>query len=340
MKAQRLQRTADRLMLGFGLLVLALLGVLPFVSRLDPEVPDPGAAVREVATLLRAHALNAGKVNWDAALNQAQATAASSGRQSALDRALQQLVAALQDGHSQYLSSNAAKAYQAPASAGGLSEPTFRVLPAQAGEAPVVELLSFLSDNPSVGEQQSKALAQALLAVSASQPCGLIVDLTQHHGGNMWPALMGLEALLPTGPLAYVVKADGSREPITVPPLNGASAALATKQPVHALAVLIGPGTASSGEFIAAALQAHPKTRSFGMPSAGLTTGNQLFELKHSGGLLAVAVSKLAGLDGRVIAGAIEPDVRVDEAQARAAAQAWVAGACGAEKGAGPSAQR
>lgn len=348
MSEQSQQKSARGRALGFGLLVLASLGVLPLASQLDTRVADPGAAVLEVGALLQAHALNASKVDWRAALERAEATAASSGRQSSLDLALWQLLGALQDGHSQYQSPSAAKAYQAPADAGGLNAPTFRVLPAKAGEAPLVELLSFPSSDPAVGEQQAWALSQALAqalpqahqAGRASVPCGLIVDLTQHHGGNMWPGLIGLNTLLPEGPLAYFVKADGSREAITVPPLNGASDALAAKQPVQALAVLIGPGTASAGEFIAVALQAHPKTRSFGMPSTGLTTGNQLFELKHSGGLIAVAVSKLARVNGRVIDGAIEPDVRVPEAQARAAAQAWVARACGVEQGAGLTAQR
>ena len=74
------------------------------------------------------------------------------------------------------------------------------------------------------------------------------------------------------------------------------------------IAVVHGPGTASSGEGVVMALRGRPGVRSFGRPTAGVPTGNQLFELSDGSAInLTVAV----GIDygGEVHESSIAPDV-------------------------------
>jgi|GEM_PF-5745451 len=109
-----------------------------------------------------------------------------------------------------------------------------------------------------------------------------VVDLRLNTGGTMWPMLAALAPLLEEGRLGgfvtrqgttgwsltegqiqvdgrTVIDAGGSRSIRRVPPT---------------VAVLTGPLTVSSGEFVAVALAGRPNTRRLGEPTAGLPTVN------------------------------------------------------------------
>lgn len=109
--------------------------------------------------------------------------------------------------------------------------------------------------------------------------CGWIVDLRQDSGGSMVPMLAGLRPLLGDESLGGFRDADGQvtsfaasnaldRTPPRGPELEHA-----------AVAVLLGPHTASSGEVVAVAFRGRANTRSFGQPTAGGSTGNTGFAL-------------------------------------------------------------
>ena len=122
---------------------------------------------------------------------------------------------------------------------------------------------------------------ESLAGILASSSCGWVVDLRQNTGGNMWPMLAGLKPFLgnaglgtfesPTGssPKWIAGQAVGVEPPATLGGLESAW-----------VAVITGPRTASSGEAVAIAFRGRPRTRSFGLPTAGcLSTANQTFRL-------------------------------------------------------------
>ena len=102
------------------------------------------------------------------------------------------------------------------------------------------------------------------------------------------------------------------------------------------IAVLTGPGTASSGEMVAIAFRGQANARSFGQPSAGINTGNTPFPLRH-GGLLVLATSTSLDRNGHRYAGPIKPDeshpLKAGSSGARERAAAWVKASCSSSTG-------
>ena len=99
--------------------------------------------------------------------------------------------------------------------------------------------------------------------------------------------------------------------------------------PGFRIALLLGPGTASSGELVAAAFHGKgSRTRSFGLPTAGLLTANgehrRTFGDVEARLLLTERLVVVARDGGRAPAGApsdrLVPDVRTDSPLADAVA--------------------
>ena len=73
--------------------------------------------------------------------------------------------------------------------------------------------------------------------------------------------------------------------------------------------MLHGPRTASSGEAVAIAFRGRPLTRSFGLPTAGLSTANAGFGMSD-GGVIVLTVATDVDRNGTIYGAAVEPDER------------------------------
>jgi len=185
-----------------------------------------------------------------------------------------------------------------------------------------VFMRGFAGPNP-VGH--ANVLQGIVREVDAQNPCGWVVDLRRNPGGNMWPMLAGIGPILGEGRLGAFVDPDGNRQEWYYE--NGVSGIIvagATRQivrvtdPVYVVrrsappvAVLTGPGTASSGEAVVTAFIGRPLTRSFGRGTRGLSTANASFRLRD-GAVIWISVSTFADRTGRVYGGPIDPDEAID----------------------------
>jgi carboxyl-terminal processing protease len=145
---------------------------------------------------------------------------------------------------------------------------------------------------------------------------GWVLDLRQNHGGNCWPMLAGIGPVLGNGVCGYfgldddrfywsymdgssltddTVQCSVSRSPYVL---------LATDPRV---AVITGPGTASSGEVVTVAFRGRPGARSFGTPTAGYSTTNTNFDLSD-GAMLFLATSVYVDRAKNPYGDAIPPD--------------------------------
>lgn len=126
----------------------------------------------------------------------------------------------------------------------------------------------------------ARNLFDSIASVAAKRPKGWILDLRDFGGGDMWTTLTGLSALVDGPVVGEFVSRDG-REPWLVSP--GRSGTTGNQDIVSIsttrsttesgpLAVLIGPGTGSSGETTAIAFEGRPRTRFFGQPRWVSTT--------------------------------------------------------------------
>lgn len=148
---------------------------------------------------------------------------------------------------------------------------------------------------------------------------GWILDLRDNQGGNCWPMLAGIGPLLGEGICGYfkkeeyydkwIYRAGGSYynediiTQINIPPYLPY-----IKNPP--MAVLIGPRTSSSGEVIAVAFKNRPKTRLFGLPTSGYSTGNAS-HLLSDGSMLFLAQSVYTDRDKNAYRDGLTPDVEI-----------------------------
>jgi C-terminal processing protease CtpA/Prc len=144
---------------------------------------------------------------------------------------------------------------------------------------------------------------------------GWIIDLRENTGGNMEPMILGLGPIFDSEKLGSLNYIDGKSQSWYYK--NGSyqwdddkiseivnPVKLKSKLPI---AVLIGPQTGSSGEIVAISFIGNGKTKFFGEPTWGLTTGNSSFDLPD-GGRMMLASTFMADRNGNVYYGKVQPD--------------------------------
>ena len=156
-------------------------------------------------------------------------------------------------------------------------------------------------------------------------PAGWIIDLRGDRGGYLRTRWIGLHPFLaegrlfgnaapePAGPPQLTswtafygslftqtpVEGDGAQSSSIAADLGAQRYALRT--PSAPIAVLVGRGTASAGEYAALALRQNPRVRLFGQATLGDTTAIDGFELE-GGSLLLVASEYMVDPSGHVFA--------------------------------------
>ncbi|WAC02753.1 S41 family peptidase [Lacinutrix neustonica] len=149
---------------------------------------------------------------------------------------------------------------------------------------------------------------------------GFIVDLRLNDGGNMSPMLAGLAPLFSTDTLGFLIDVNNKREYWG----NGNSFKRTQKEDYTAstiqtvlnkelpIAVLYGSSTGSSGEIIIISFIGNAKTKSFGQPSYGLTTGNGEYRLPD-GSYLFFSSTYMADRKGTIYKSRIIPDEVIED---------------------------
>jgi C-terminal processing protease CtpA/Prc len=99
-----------------------------------------------------------------------------------------------------------------------------------------------------------------------------------------------------SGPLWHARDMVDVKPPATLAPLESAN-----------VAVLYGPRTASSGEAVAISLIGRPRTRSFGLPTAGLSTSNSVMVLPD-GAMILLTTEVEADRTGKRYGEKLTPD--------------------------------
>ncbi|HTE24769.1 S41 family peptidase [Flavitalea sp.] len=141
-----------------------------------------------------------------------------------------------------------------------------------------------------------------------------MIDLRNNVGGNMWPMLAGLNALIEDGTAGYFINpASNSEQPW--PSYNGRLVfpnAKINNYKVRSrdikIALLIDSMTASSGEMTAVSFIGLPNVKVLGQPSAGYTTANTTYYLSD-GTMFNLATSYIADRNRKPYMDKIIPDI-------------------------------
>ena len=299
------------------------------------ETADPVEYLDEALDIIETRALNRDEVTWDSARTVAHQLAhdadTPAGTYDAITFALRQLG----DNHS----------FLVPASQAGALEGTSTVDESQLPHGEILEeRVGYIWLPGLLGAGvQATAYARAAQDIIESfdgehRPCGWIVDLRDNDGGNMWPMLVGIGPLLNAAgsdEVGRFIDADGeavswfyddgvARVGDEVVTELDADAYVLQDPDVH-IAVLTGLRTASSGEAIAVAFRGRPNTRSFGMSTFGVSTGNTAHPLSD-GAMLVLTEVRFADRAGEIYGDRLAPDEPTSPSTgARVAAQTWLA---------------
>ncbi|MHA4847852.1 S41 family peptidase [Flavitalea antarctica] len=143
-----------------------------------------------------------------------------------------------------------------------------------------------------------------------------IIDLRSNVGGNMWPMLAGLNALIEDGTVGYFINPISKSEQ-PWPSYNGKLMfpnAIINDYKVRTrdvkIALLIDSMTASSAEMTAVSFIGLPNVKILGQPSAGYTTANTTYYLSD-GTMFNLATSYIADRNRKSYMDKITPEVTV-----------------------------
>lgn len=187
-----------------------------------------------------------------------------------------------------------------------------------------IAIPGFGSGNLQEDAKYATHIQQLIRDLDTQEPCGWIVDLRENTGGDTFPMLAGLGPVLGKGELGAFIDADGHKEIWSYQNGEALLAGVAltkVNEPVYKLrvasppvAVLTGVNTGSAGESVVVAFRGRPKTRSFGLYTYGVPTGNRGFPLSD-GAMIALTTVFFADRTGQVYGDRIYPDELVDEAR-------------------------
>ena len=287
----------------------------------DPGVPMSRAAHDYLAyalDVLQDRALDSAEVDWREVRTDAFATARGAREPEDTYAAIRGVIAALGNPHTGLVPP------------GGAVAPPAAEIPVPGGEllAGRFALLTIpgIEHDPAGGRRYVTAGQAAVTALDAAAPCGWLVDLRSNNGGDMWPMVTVLAPLLGLGRLGSFVEPDGKtirweiRDGAVL--LDGEEVgtnAVRLTRPAPPVAVLVSPRTASSGEGTLVSFLGLDRARTFGTPTAGLSTANETVELADG--------AVMADRTGHRYGTAIAPDtwVSTHDGADVTSATAWLA---------------
>ena len=176
-----------------------------------------------------------------------------------------------------------------------------------------------------VGKQEdidkyANRIYDAVLALEKNNPTGWIIDLRLNGGGNIRPMLAGLAMFFSDGIVSYYIDRDGKATDeaafnagdFTIDGVKQAT--VKNKVPYFnplKTAVLIGAGTASSGEGVAVVFRQRKNTRLFGQPSAGMANATNGFVFNDKQSYFLISTAYIGNKKKQQLPESIQPDVTV-----------------------------
>jgi carboxyl-terminal processing protease len=191
----------------------------------------------------------------------------------------------------------------------------------QLGKVGYINVLSHGADGRLQQGTYQDIVHDAVRNLDEQGVCGWLVDLSHNGGGNMYPMIAGLGALLGEGEHGIFLGAKktslatwGYKAGASVigdTPIARVQRPYQIKTTNAPVAVLISERTASSGEATAMSFIGRPNTRFFGSATFGFTTGNIGVPLEDNA-VLVITASEMSDRTAKTYT-----KIRPDEASAQ-----------------------
>ena len=258
-----------------------------------------GDYVQEVVAVMQTHSINRFRIDWDSFRSQVFPRAANAQVIADTFPAISFALGLLDDHHSFYVTS-ANVTYGNPNGRRCTAAPTATpVVPADVG---YVKVAGAANAGPAGDTAFADSVQEQIRASDTPALVGWIVDLRGNTGGNMWPMIAGVGAVLGAGTAGYFVPPVGDATPWSYENGQSVSAGVTVARTTATydliarsprVAVLVDNRTASSGEAVVVSFENRPGTRVFGMPTCGLSTANGTYRLSD-GAMLYVTNAVMA----------------------------------------------
>ncbi len=242
--------------------------------------------------LLQQHSIESAHADWAALRAQAHSETAGADTFEDTHAAIRAVIAALGNPHTHLVTAQRLAAAPAP------RVPSGRMI----GSAACLLLPRTPASNRSAYVTAGLKVMRALIA---HEPTGWVVDLRGNGGGDMYPMLTVVSPLLGEGVAGAFIEPDGTTTRWGVRArhvyVGGRRTFVFRRVPraVHRpVAVLVDGRTASSGEAVLVSFTGLEHAHSFGEPTAGFATANQMFPLP-GGARLAITTALMADRTGR-----------------------------------------
>jgi len=265
-----------------------------------PVAPMPDSVKRFLDTVInifRNESLNRDSVNWDTVKKEVYHKAENAKNVKDMIPAVRYIFDQLHDNHGAILYKGIpygahkprqqySKALMTQLSAAGAAKLKVQLLDNNYGYILVPSIQTSNTDDYSKYAQDIK---DSICRINSKKIKGWIIDLRLNPGGNMWPMLGGIGAIIGDGNVGSFINNKGEMQQVwsvkngdayydtTRLTSTGSKCDIKSRK----IAVLIGPITQSSGEAIAISLKGRPNTLFFGENTGGYTTANLTHELSY-----------------------------------------------------------
>jgi len=286
-------------------------------STLTPSptpLTDAQQYLSDALDIIQENAFNSSKVDWTKLRPKLLNAATDAKSPADTYKIIQYVLGALSDRHSHFMTPDAAETMNNSTTT-DYTVPTGKLIEGRLG---YVAVFGFAAQKDEELNKYADEIQNIIIDLSEQTICGWIVDLRSNSGGNMWPMIAGLGALIGEGKLGTFKNSKGQtidwyyRDGQS---WEGKRSIAGVSHPEFVLnpdeipiAVLIGPQTASSGEATALSFRGRPNTQFFGKPSAGLTTSNHIYMLSD-GALILLTTAIEVDRTGQEYGGSIIPDI-------------------------------
>lgn len=299
----------------------------PMIESTPTQLSDAQLYLFDAIDIIQKNALNSKNVDWEHMREIASRSTKDAQTPADTYNVIKFILTELGDRHSHFLTPTEANQWGNSAVENYLA-PDGKLLKKRIGYIALYEFGSIAQDQVN---QYADNIQKILIELDKQSVCGWIVDLREDNGGNMWPMIAGLGALIGEGELGstkdtsgQVVRwfyHDGQSWLENIPGAAVSHPEFLLDPKKTPVAVLIGSQTASSGESTAIAFQGRPNTRSFGWPSSGFTTSNRAFLLRD-GAVILLSTAVVLDRTGKEYDGKLIPDA--ETARPLEDAEAWL----------------
>jgi carboxyl-terminal processing protease len=303
----------------YRVILYIVVGLITVPSTVNGQTPRQKPTVEivkligEIDHLIHKHSLFKDSLNWEQIYTDIKALSFSGADTTNRRQVFEVFTRHLRkagDKHSFFLTTAAAKAFEKKERSA--AKPKARYLGAGIG---LITVPYCFNNQPAKDIAFANTIRQQIKRVdSKNDVVAWIVDLRNNTGGNMWPMLAGLNALIEDGTAGFFINpATGTEQPW---PSNNGKLMLPKAEVDNykirnrdiKIAVLIDSMTASSGEMTAVSFIGLPNVKILGQPSAGYTTANNTLYLSD-GTMFNLAALYIADRTKKPFMYKLHPDI-------------------------------